>query len=104
MAESNYPAVIKKLFTRSAIGRRTKKRVKFYTPLLEKILVDLFAEGKLFYYLQGSEKMHIYQNATRTYALNFTKLFSYSKRRERDQDIKPFMKNHIYHLLKDIFD
>jgi hypothetical protein len=104
IAESTYPVVIKKLITRSPIGRRTEKRVKFYTPLLEKVLVDLFAEEKLFYYLQGSELMHIYENAINKYAINFTKLFSYAKRREREQDIKQFMINHMFHLVKDILD
>ena len=102
IAESNFPVIIKKLITRSPIVRRTEKTVKFYTPLLEKILVDLFAEEKLFYYLQGSELMHIYENAISNYAINFTKLFSYAKRREREQDIKQFMTNHMFHLVKDV--
>lgn len=104
IAESNYPVVIKNLITRSPIARRKEKRVTFYTPLLEKILVDLFAEEKLFYYLQGSELMHIYENVISNYAINFTKLFSYAKRREKEQAIKQFMTNHIYHLVKDIIE
>ena len=104
IAESNYPVIIKKLITRSPTARRTEKKVKLYTPLLEKILVDLFAEEKLFYYLQGSELMHIYENAISNYAINFTKLFSYAKRREREQEIKQFMTNHLYHLVKDVIE
>uniref|UniRef100_UPI004047B964 DUF6577 family protein n=2 Tax=Roseivirga sp. TaxID=1964215 RepID=UPI004047B964 len=104
IAESEYPVIIKKLITRSPIAKRTEKRVMFNTPLLEKILVDLFAEERLFYYLQGSELMHIYENAISNYAINFTKLFSYAKRREREQDIKQFMTNHMYHLVKDIVE
>lgn len=104
IAESDYPVIIKKLITRSPIARRTEKRVKLYTPLLEKILVDLFADEKIFYYLQGSELTHIYENAISNYAINFTKLFSYAKRREREQDIKQFMTNHMYHLVKDIIE
>ena len=104
IAESNYPVVIKKLITRSPITRRTEKKVKFYTPLLEKVLVDLFAEEKLFYFLQGSEMIHIYENVISNYAINFTKLFSYAKRREREQEIKQFMTNHMYHLVKGIIE
>lgn len=78
--------------------------VKIYTPLLEKILVDLFSEGKLFSYPQGSELIHIYENGISNYAINFTKLFSYTKRREREHDIKQFMTNHMHHLLKDIIE
>jgi len=104
ISESNRPVIIKKLITRSPIGRRTEMKVNFYTPLLEKILVDLFAEEKLFYFYQGSELMHIYENAINSYTINFTKLFSYAKRREKEQDIKHFMTNHMYHLVKDIVD
>jgi len=104
IAESNYPVIIKKLITRSPVARRTEKRVKFHTPLLEKILVDLFAEERLFYHLQGSELMRIYENAISKYAINFTKLFSYAKRREKEQHIRQFMTNHMYHLVKDIIE
>lgn len=104
IAESEYPVIIKKLITRSPIARRTEKNLKFYTPLLEKILVDLFAEDKLFYYLQGSELIHIYKNAISNYTINFTKLFSYANRRDREQEIKQFMTYHMYHLVKDIIE
>ena len=104
ISESNKPIVVKKLITRSPIGKRTEKRIKIYNPLLEKILVDLFAEEKLFYFYQGAELMHIYENAIKNYTLNYTKLFSYARRREREQDIKQFMTNHMYHLVKDIIE
>ncbi len=102
IAESNSPVVIKKLITRSPISKRIEKKLTLYTPLLEKILVDIFSEEKLFSYLQGSELIHIYKNALSKYAINFTKLFSYAKRREREEDIKQFMTNHMYHLVKDV--
>lgn len=104
IADSKNPVIIKKLITRSPIARRTEKKVKFSIPLLEKILVDLFAEEKLFYYLQGSELINIYTNAISTYTINFTKLFSYAKRREREQEIKQFMTIHMSHLVKDIIE
>jgi hypothetical protein len=104
IAESNQPVIVKKLLTRAPLIKKTDKKVKFYIPSLEKILVDLFAEDQLFYYLQGSELMHIYENTLTKYTINFTKLFSYANRREREQDIKQFMTNHMYHLVKDIID
>lgn len=104
ISESQSPVVIKKLITRSPISKRTEKRIKFYTPLLEKILVDLFTENKLFYFYQGAELMHVYENALKNYTLNYTKLFSYAKRREREQDIKQFMTNNMYHLVKDVIE
>lgn len=104
IAESKSPVIIKKMITRSPIVNRTENRVKFHTPTLEKILVDLFAEEKLFYHLQGSEMVHIYENALSNYTVNFTKLFSYAKRREREQEIKEFMAHHMYHLVRNVIE
>ncbi len=102
ISESQHPVIIKKLITRSPISKLTEKKIKVYTPLLEKILVDLFTESKLFYFYQGAELIHVYENALKNYALNYTKLFSYAKRREKEQDIKQFMTNHTYNLVKNI--
>lgn len=104
IAESNQPIIIKKLLTRAPVMKRTENKFEFYIPSLEKILVDLFAEERLFYYLQGAELIHLYENALSKYTINFTKLFSYAKRREREYDIKQFMENHMFHLIKDIID
>lgn len=104
IAESMQPVIIKKLLTRAPLSKRIENKIIFYTPSLEKILVDLFAEERLFYFFQGSELIHIYENAINTYTVNFTKLFSYARRRGREQDIKQFMINHMIHLVKEIID
>ena len=104
IAESNQPVIVKNLLTRSPVLKRTEKKIKFYVPTLEKILVDLFAEEKLFYYVQGSELIHIYENAITSYTINFTKLFSYAKRRKREQDIKQFISNHMNHVVNGVID
>lgn len=104
ISESHKPIVIKKLVSRAPLSKRTERRITYYTPTLEKLLVDLYAEEKLFNYLQGSEMIHIYENALTKYTLNFTKLFSYAKRREKENDIKQFMINHMYHLVKEIIE
>ena len=104
ISESQSPVIIKNLITRSPISKRTEMKIKFYTPQLEKILVDLFTENKLFYFYQGAELMHVYENALKNYTLNYTKLFSYAKRRKREQDIKQFMTNNMYHLVKDVIE
>ena len=77
ISESPNPVIIKKLITKSPISKRTEKSIKFYTPLLEKILVDLFTENKLFYFYQGTELIHIYENALKKYTLNYTKPDTY---------------------------
>ena len=102
VSESKNPVIIKKLITRSPVAKRTEKRTKFYTPLLEKILVDLYAESKLFYFYQGAELIHIYENALKNYTINYTKLLGYAKRREKEQDIKQFITNNIPHLAENI--
>lgn len=104
IAESNQPVIIKKLLTRAPLTRLTEKKMQIFTPALEKILVDLYAEERLFYNFQGSEMINIYENAISKYTINFTTLFSYAKRREREQEIKQFMTNHMFHLVKDIID
>ena len=102
VAESNRPVIVKRLLTRAPLSKRTDKKVIFYIPTLEKMLVDLFAEERLFYHLQGSELVYIFENAITRYTINFTRLLSYAKRRERQQEIKQFLTNHMYHLVKGI--
>ena len=104
ISESGKPVIIKKLITRSPISKRSKKKINFYTPLLEKILVDIFTENKLLYFYQGAELMHVYENALKNYTLNYTKLLSYAKRRDKEQDIKQFMTDNMYHLVKDVIE
>jgi hypothetical protein len=102
ISESNQPVIIKKLLTRAPLAKQSEGRLKFFTPSLEKIIVDLFSDEKLFFYVQGSELIHIYENAITNYTINFTTLFSYAKRREKENDIKQFMLNHMHHLVKEI--
>lgn len=104
VAESDCPIVIRNLISRSPTANRIDRKVEFDIPLLEKMLVDLFAEVNLFYYLQGPELVHIYTNAISNYAINFTTLFSYARRREREQDIKQFMMKHMSHLVKGLVE
>lgn len=70
------------LITRSPLREQTSKEgKKIIIPSLEKILVDIFRETKVFYFLQGTELENIYRNAINRYAINFTTLFAYAKRR-----------------------
>ncbi len=58
---------------------------------IEKLLVDLFADRKTFYTYQGNELTVIFNNAFRRYAIDFTKLLSYAKRRKRKNDLIRFL-------------
>ena len=69
---------------------------------LEKIMVDLFADENLLHFYQGSEMVNIYEKIIDRYSINFTKLFSYAKRRKKEQEIKQFISNNIPNFLEDI--
>ena len=50
-------------------------------PTLEKLLVDILRDAD-FFYLQGSESEHIFENAFNLYAVNRNRLFRYAGRRK----------------------
>jgi len=104
VSESYDAVIVKRLITRAPLIKRTIKKLKFHIPSIEKMLVDLFAEKKLLHHFQGSDLIHICENAITNYTVNFTKLFSYAKRRGRDREIKHFFTNHMFHLVKDIIN
>ena len=104
ISESNNPVVIKRLISRSPVTKHIISKTQFYTPSLEKMLVDLFTEDKLFYFSQGSELVRIYENALNSYSINFTTLLYYAKRRAKEQELKAFLANNLSHLVKEIFN
>lgn len=64
---------------------------EIHFPSLEKVLVDLYIDKELFYFIQGSELHNILERATKKYTLNFSKLFRYAKRRGKNKyDISRF--------------
>ncbi|MFT4154352.1 MAG: hypothetical protein QM629_11105 [Parafilimonas sp.] len=60
------------------------------TTTLEKLIVDLYSDKKIFAAFQGSELIHIVNNAYSRYAIDFTKLFHYAKRRRKDIELRQF--------------
>lgn len=68
----------------------TQKIDNVETVTLEKLIVDLYSSKKLFAAFQGSELGHIVNNAYSRYAIDFTKLFHYAKRRRKDIDLMQF--------------
>jgi len=57
-------------------------------PSLEKILVDLYADSNLFFFLQGNELVNIFRNAFEKYTINRDKLMRYAKRRNKEKIIQ----------------
>ena len=104
ISESSVPIVKKRLVTRAPISKLRDKKNVIPVATLEKIMVDLFADENLFHFYQGSELINIYEKILERYNINFTKLFSYAKRRKKELEIKQFMNNHIPNILEDIIN
>ena len=102
ISEINSSVVIKRLVTRAPIIKIKEKKTTIPTATLEKIMVDLFADENLFHFYQGSELIYIFERILNRYSINLTKLFSYAKRRKKEQEIKQFISNHIPNFLEDL--
>jgi len=68
-----------------------QKIKKVSTITLEKLLVDLYSDSRLFNAYQGSELVFIFNSAYRRYSVEFTKLLSYAKRRRKEADLIDFL-------------
>ena len=102
ISEINSSVVIKRLVTRAPIIKIKEKKTTIPTATLEKIMVDLFADENLFHFYQGSELIYIFERILNRYSINLTKLFSYAKRRKKEQEIKQFISNHLPNFLEDL--
>ncbi len=102
IAESQLAIVTKKLITRSPIAKQSIKNHKVYFPHLEKILVDLFYDEKLFYLYHGSEMIYLFENAFKYYSINYTRLFSYAKRRDKEERFMAYLNKNLEHVIIDI--
>jgi len=94
----------------SIIVRPMISRAPFITikkvalPTLEKILVDLFCDDKLFFAYQGNHLIRIYEAAIEKYCINFSKIFNYAKRRSREERLKKFLLDNLQNLTKDLIE
>ncbi len=94
------PIVIKNLITKAP----TKKLDHVTVPALEKILVDLFADEKLFYMYQGRELKEIFRNAITLYEINFTKMLYYAKRRGKKNGLENYLSDNFHNELEGILN
>ncbi len=79
------------IILQSLVSKSPTQKVKnLTTTTLEKLIVDLYCDKKLFAAFQGSELVHIINNAYNRYSIDFTKLFSYSKRRRKETELMEF--------------
>jgi len=61
------------------------------TPKLEKILVDIFSDGDIFYNFHGEELVHIFEAAFERYYISQKAIFRYAQRRKRGQKLHDFL-------------
>lgn len=95
--------IIFPLVTRSPVQRVTAKENKSVVfPSLEKILVDIFKDNKLFQFLQGAEMERIFEYALKSYSINFTTLFGYAKRRGKETELKSYLDINFHELVNKI--
>lgn len=69
----------------------TQKVQSVSTITLEKMLVDLLSNKKLFYYYQGEEISFIFQRAFDNYTVNESRLLRYAGRRKKKKQIKQIL-------------
>ncbi|SJN42698.1 DUF6577 family protein [Sphingobacterium sp. JB170] len=80
------------LVLQSLVSKAPIKTLKNQTvPTIEKILVDIFADKKLFSTFQGNELANIINNAYDRYQIDFTRLFSYARRRKKENDLIKYL-------------
>jgi hypothetical protein len=85
--ESNSALVLESLVSKAPI----QKIEDTTTATIEKIIVDIFTDKKLFNTFQGSELANIINTAYSRYHIDFTKLFSYGKRRRKETDLIAYL-------------
>ncbi len=87
ISETDRPIIVRSLLTKAPI----QKVDKISIPKIEKILVDLFCDKNILAFYQGYELITIFETALSKYEINFTTLLYYSRRREREKQLKEFL-------------
>jgi hypothetical protein len=75
--------VLESLVTKSPVQQVNKTT----SVPLEKLIIDLISNKKLFAPFQGSEMIHILNTAYNRYSIHFTTLFHYAKRRGKEIEL-----------------
>jgi len=93
------------IIVKSMISRAPTITIKkVVVPTLEKILVDLYCDETLFYAYQGHQLVKIYEASIEKYAINFSKMFNYARRRTREDRLRAFLLENLYNKIKDLIE
>lgn len=85
--ESKDAIIIKSLTSEAPL----QKVDNITVPAIEKILVDLYADSEIFFFLQGSEMLNIFTNALEKYTVNTDRILRYAKRRNKGEELKKIL-------------
>lgn len=85
--EKENSIIIKQLVTKSPLQIIDKVP----TVTLEKIIVDIYSDKKIFEAYQGSEFAHMINNISKKYSFDMTTLLNYAKRRTKEKELKEFL-------------
>jgi hypothetical protein len=86
------PIVIIPLITRAPVQEIiTAEGRSVILPTLEKILVDIYEDINIFHFIQGAELERIFANALDRYAVNYSTLFAYARRRGKAPSLHAFL-------------
>jgi hypothetical protein len=81
--KSESAVVLESLVTKSPVQQHNKVT----TITLEKLIIDLISDKKLLASFQGAEMIHILNTAYNRYAVHFTTLFHYARRRGKEAEL-----------------
>lgn len=96
VSEKQDAIVIEPLVSRAPVVRDKNLQISS----IEKILVDLYCDSHLFYAYQGKQLQNIYSYCFQQYGINFSTLFNYARRRNKEEPIREFIKS--YPQLKEL--
>jgi hypothetical protein len=87
LGESNF------IIVKSLISEAPLQKIKnLSTVTLEKLLVDIFCDDIIFSAYQGNEMKTIFSEAYKKYSINENKLFRYTDRRGKKEQMKKYLK------------
>lgn len=86
------PIIVLPLISRAPLQQiQSEKGHEISVPTLEKMLVDVFDDNRIFHFVQGSEMERIFENAFNRYSINLTTFFAYGKRRGKEIELQEFL-------------
>ncbi|MFA5816597.1 MAG: DUF6577 family protein [Bacteroidales bacterium] len=83
--------IVKPVVSRAPLMKSGKSSL----PAIEKMLVDAWAEKKLFFFIQGQELINIFNFAFGQYSISYSRLIGYARRRGIEHEIDQFVRKNV---------